>query len=464
MENRELNIWDMFWFICTKWRKIIISMIVFAIVLGAFSYYRSYMAVQAELQKQTETELKDIELSEEEKYYVDSYLGYKDVYDKQVEYNAESKIMNLKANEFYLLSLNYYIDNDYIVEYPMVNKFNNVNAISYAYKSIIADAGLGEAVDCNNEYGAIEAEENAVFTISIYGESEEECYALSEQVKGIVKEAYSTVEKQFGEHKVYDIAETCVLTSDIDMLDFQKMSIDKLNAYGKLVMDMEAKFTANAKLYVELYEKQMKKENDSQIGADRESLTLKAGVSKKYILLGAIIGAFLAVGLYALGYIFNSKIQYEDDFQKLYGLHVIGKVKSENKKKLFAFLDSFIDKMRNANMVVLSEEERINMLIGALLLQAKNHNLKELVLSGRLYTDKQKELVKRISSDLKENGIGVKCTDSVLYDIKALEQNEQAKNIVLVECAGSAKYEWIKQEIMNNRFCGVEILGAVIIK
>lgn len=464
MGNRELSIWDMFWSICLKWRVIIVSMIAFAVLLGGFSYYKSYMVVQEEKQKQTETSYEDLELTDEEKYYAESYLGYKAVYDKQMSYNAESELMKLDADEFYLLPLTYYIDNDYVVEYPQINKFNNADSIAYAYKAKVVEAGLGELVDCNNEYGNLEDEENGTFVISIYGTSPEVCNALSGQVQKVIEDSHADVCKQVGNHSIAVITETCALTSSIEMLDFQKMSADKLNAYGKLVFDTQAKMTSKAKLYIELYEQQNTCGDSMDEMADVTTNNLKVTVSKKYVVLGTIIGIVIAVCFYALSYILNSKILFEDNFEKLYGIHVIGKIKSEEKKKWCSNVDGFIERMRNVNMVQLTKEESFDMLISALKHQVRKDDLKELVLSGKLYTDAHKELIERVKIALEEKNVNVVYTDSILYDSQALTKNAEAKTIVLLECAGYTKYEWVKQEIENNRFGGVEILGAVIIK
>lgn len=55
-------------------------------------------------------------------------------------------------------------------------------------------------------------------------------------------------------------------------------------------------------------------------------------VSKKYVVLGAVLFAFIYAAVLCMGYIFNSRIRVNDGLQDLYGIPQIGVVVKDSKK------------------------------------------------------------------------------------------------------------------------------------
>ena len=71
IEDREINIVDMFWAICLRWRQILVAVIIFAVLAGSFSYLKSAKAVE-----KVSLEDLEFELDEVSKGRVNAYLDY----------------------------------------------------------------------------------------------------------------------------------------------------------------------------------------------------------------------------------------------------------------------------------------------------------------------------------------------------------------------------------------------------
>ena len=226
-EEREINLVDMFWAICLKWRGMLLWGVIFALVLGGIGYYNNT--------KKTDVEVLESKLKEEDHIYIDMYLTYSDLYDIQKEYNELSPLMQLDPNDFYVNVLTYYVDNHYVVEYPVITERDNIAAIIQSYKTLLRTEEFAssivevmemdddsllyclELVDLYNVYGkmSIPTESYNMFTISVYGSTEENCRKMSELVKSTIDTFGVDMIEQFGEHDIMLIDDITKNVSDI---------------------------------------------------------------------------------------------------------------------------------------------------------------------------------------------------------------------------------------------------------
>ena len=90
-------------------------------------------------------------------------------------------------------------------------------------------------------------------------------------------------------------------------------------------------------------------QNDSEIvdttqEAAAESVTVqKPSISIKYVVLGAVIFAFVYAMILCLMYIFNGKLRASDELQNLYHIPQMGLIVKDSKKKLLP--DRWVDNL-----------------------------------------------------------------------------------------------------------------------
>ena len=141
-DDMEIDLVDLLFYLLKKWRSLIVAIVIGAI-LGAGLYVvknhqqqAEQAAQEAELLKNDEDEAfdeKNYNISKDTKVNMDIAYQYRQLYNKQLEYNQKSIIMQLDPNEVYAGVLEYYI-----------SAGNNTGLLSELYQSILNDDDILE--------------------------------------------------------------------------------------------------------------------------------------------------------------------------------------------------------------------------------------------------------------------------------------------------------------------------------
>ena len=109
-DDMEIDLVDLLFYLLKKWRSLIVAIVIGAI-LGAGLYVvknhqqqAEQAAQEAELLKNDEDDAfdkKDYNISKDTKVNMDIAYQYRQLYNKQLEYNQKSIIMQLDPNEVY---------------------------------------------------------------------------------------------------------------------------------------------------------------------------------------------------------------------------------------------------------------------------------------------------------------------------------------------------------------------------
>lgn len=483
--EKEINIIDMFWFVCLKWRLMLVCAIIFGILAGGLSYMKNANSAKTTNEETVVVSLEELEkdLSLESKGKVNAYIDYMEMFEKQSQYNENAFRMQLDANGYYRNVLSYYVDNHYTVEYPLVNKVDNINAILEAYTAQINGMDLTdkfkenlkideefypyvqELIECKIDKNT--SEPNAVggiLTISISGLDKEMCDAVSNVVKDAMNSGKIGITQQVGEHDLVLLKDICIFKADPELLTYQKQNVEKLVSISTAMKNLDKDFTDEERACVSAY-----KSNEDGEAADgtkaSEEVSVKATVSKKMILLGALFGVFLVAGVAAFMYLINNRIRLEDEFENTYGVKLLGNVivKKVDKKKMFGFLDDFINKFRHMNKHYFEEEEAISMVAAGIKIGAKKLEISKAYITGAAMGEQEKAVVKKLKKELEKSNIEVIEGRPILYDAEALEKSAEIGCVVLIERAGVSLYNEVSEEIEVCAHQGTKVLGAVIV-
>lgn len=481
--EREINVIDMFWAICLKWRQMLIGAVIFAVLAGGFSYLKSAQAAKASIEPTQKIALEDIELEEDSQREAISYLDYKQLYNEQKQYNDNAPIMQLDAGGFYRSVITYYVDNHFTVEYPLMSKTNNINAMVEAYRSELRneeftaklqeltgcnDAEISyekELIDCNNKYGKLStiANETGILRISIYGSNEEECKVLAELVKESLQAGKAAIAEKLGEHDITLIEDNCDYISDSELLKYQQENIAKLSTFVTNSSNLKSKLTDSELSFVDAYEREQSLENELETEENVDILV--ATVSKKLIVLGFVGGAIVVFCVVAVFYLFNNRLRLEDDFEMLYGIILLGNVilKDKKKKKWLGCIDNFFNKMRHLNKRYFEEDEAVSMVAAGIKIASKKKNATKVYVTGATIGETEKHVIEKLKNELKKTNVELVAGKPILYDAEALEQSAECGFVVLLERAGASLYKEIAEEIDICQNQGMEILGTVVV-
>lgn len=489
MENnvaeREINLWDMLWAVCGKWRSILLWAIVFSLLAGGFSYYKSVKSVEVSSNtKQITLEELRNNLSYEEIQAVNAYFDYKQMYKEMCYYNENSPLMKLDANNFYKGEISYYVDNGFTVEYPIIDEHNNIVAMVGMYNAVVetdefitqVKEALGdendisyvmELIDSVDLYGGdktIEKSEgDGVFSISVYAEDEETCTILKELVKNKIEASKKSVEKKFGKHEIVLIQDIVFRTNSSELLIGQKECVDRSQACATNMMNVSAKFTNNQKAYVAKVE-----ENETEISGDSQDVNQvapAATVSVKYVLIGFVGGAFIVFFVWVINYLFAAKLRLEDDFEKIYGKKLLGNiaVSDTKSKKWFAFVDRFFVQLRHFNQRYFEQEEALDMVAANIRITANKTGNKKIVVVGAAGGEDEKKVTDLLAKKLEKDGIELIWSNPILYNAESLEKAVQIGHLVMMERAEKSLYKEIKKEIEICKQHEINLIGCVVV-
>lgn len=473
--EREINVIDMFWAVCLKWRQILLWAVIFAILAGGMSYLKK---ARAAAEPSKGNLLENFELSEEEKKNADAYLEYEQMYWEQIAYNSNAARMRLNADGFYRGTVSYYVDNHYEVEYPLINKADNIDSLIGAYMMLFKAeefyAGLQEVMDDDQteisyleELVECKNNDGSVLTICVRGADEKSCRALMELVKETVQAGKTEISKNIENHDITMIRDACDYVSDAELLRYQQDNISKLSTYKLNIENMKAKMTDTELSYVDAYEQNQEKKDQAEEAEAVEAETEKTAVriSKKLVVFGFVGGGALAFAIFALFYLLSAKLRLEDNFEKVYGVKLLGNVvlQKETKKKWFGFIDRFLDRMRHLNKHYFSEDESISMIAASIKIGAKKQNAAKVYVTGAAMGKEETSLIEKIKKELEKTNVELISGKPILYDAEALEQSAEAGYVVLVEHAGVSLYTEVGQEIEVCEHQGMHVLGAVVV-
>lgn len=483
--DKEINLLDLIWDVCLKWRQIIVWAIVFAVLAGGVSYVKSAQNAKAMKEAKEEVSLEDIKLDEEEQLAVERYFEYYRLYENQMYYNRNAPLMQLEPGRFYLGTVSYYVDNHFTLEYPVIDKTNPINGIVQSYESQLSSElfaqkvseklGLKEPnelygielVDCTNQYGKPIVNDTNILAISVYAPDKETCQTLIQLVKENVQSGKTFVTESFGEHEIVLLEEDCKEASDIQLLEYQQKNLDKISSYDKTLTDMESKMSDNGLSYIEIYEKEMEREIEKTEEPEEamEPEEPVVGISKKYIAVGFVAGAFLAVFMMALLYLFNNRIRLEDNLEAMFDIKLLGNVVKDEKgkKKWFYFIDKFFCKMRHMNKHYFKEEDAVSMVSAGIKIASKKLGVNKVYATGTNVGEEEKEVIEKLRKELTKSGIELVKGKPILYDAEALESSAEIGCVVFVEHAGDALYREIADEIEICKHQGINVLGAVVV-
>lgn len=486
MFDKVINLWDLFWAVCLKWRMICFCAILAATVTACFSYLSS-AGMGSEQQTSAQIKQRD-ELNEEDQVAVKIYLEYLEAYNSQFQYNTESPLMCLDANGFYLSTLNYYVDNHFSVEYPLISKTNNVYAMIRAYQASLDDdsfreklqnewdetygeasAYVAEQVDCNNLYGSRLNSNSTIgiMSVSVYGSSEEMCRNLAAIVKETLNEKTQELSRQFGDHDLILTEETYNFVSDNELLAYQKNNIDRLYNCGRSLSDVKKMMSDEAQSYIEQVSAESSQTGEVSTSDDTQTASVSGGkvrISKKKICIGGIAGAFAAIMIAAFAYLVNNRLLYEDDLEKLFGLKLFGRIEKQKKKRLLGIVDDFILKLRRKNIPSFDQAEVVEMIYTGVKLAAEKNQIHKIYVTGAGGVEVPMRSLDEIVKKLKKDGIQLELGKSILYYAGALEQSAKIGNILLLEKAGKSSYLEIQREIEICMQQEMHVLGAVVIE
>lgn len=492
MEEREIDLLDMIADILSHWRGLVVALVIGAVLMGGLSYVKSYQNIQniqnaQPIEEETtldaatvEKQLMQLEetLEESQKAAVLTTMDDEREYIWKENYAENSVYMQLDPFNIAQRQLVYQIKateenqnqslgttyGDVLDNVGMYNWVEEKTGVPAAYVKELITVSTTSAISIANDQFAGTVGTDRL-KITVIQKDEESCKELSDAVKAYVEQQKATLATEVGNHELILLSESAGMTLGMDVMNRQ---IDYGNQVSNLrsgIASAKAGFTADQAKYYDLltWEEGMDEAEIVQKDTvEEQTVAVSPSVSKKYILLGAVLFAFVYAGILFLVYIFNSKLRVSDELQNLYHIPQIGVVVKDSKKKFI--LDKWVDDLRHYGKRKFDAEQSMELAFAAVKIAAVKNKLNTICLMGCNLEAGAGSVCENLKTALEKEGINVTVLDNVLYNAESMEKIEAMTGVVLVEKAGSTLYNEIANELALLKRQDVAVLGGIIVE
>lgn len=492
MEEREIDLLDMIADILSHWRGLVVALVIGAVLMGGLSYVKSYQNIQniqnaQPIEEETtldaatvEKQLMQLEetleesqkaavlttMDDEREYIWKENYAENSVYIQLDPFNIAQRqlvyqIRTTEENQNQSLGTTY---GDVLDNVGMYNWVEEKTGVPAAYVKELITVSTTSAISIANDQFAGTVGTDRL-KITVIQKDEESCKELSDAVKAYVEQQKATLATEVGNHELILLSESAGMTLGMDVMNRQ---IDYGNQVSNLrsgIASAKAGFTADQAKYYDLltWEEGMDEAEIVQKDTvEEQTVAVSPSVSKKYILLGAVLFAFVYAGILFLVYIFNSKLRVSDELQNLYHIPQIGVVVKDSKKKFI--LDKWVDDLRHYGKRKFDAEQSMELAFAAVKIAAVKNKLNTICLMGCNLEAGAGSVCENLKTALEKEGINVTVLDNVLYNAESMEKIEAMTGVVLVEKAGSTLYNEIANELALLKRQDVAVLGGIIVE
>ncbi|MCM1213712.1 MAG: hypothetical protein NC331_00430 [Lachnospiraceae bacterium] len=487
MKEREISLLDLLVETLLKWRVIIVWALVGGILMGCFSYVRSYrtaqtqkaqaMALERQFESgvQTEQEYLQNGLANTQINNVNTVLDYESLWKAEDAYLQESVKMLIDPLNAPRATLTFQV---------VAEDVEIAERIEQVYEDMVPDGvgqwlaektqdgtsevALSELISSQKEY----EEKSDTFRVTIYHISEEQCLQLAEKVDEYFQEQQPMLARKMGDHQIQLVAQNFSYVVDRVLLENrQKIQSNMINWRTNAAKLKDAFSAAEWEYYDYLVENKYREDLAGVQQSERETqgvayvTVIQPSISKKYVLMGMVLFAFIYAFYFFVKYILNNRLRAVDDVVSIYGVPELGVIPvGGGGKKIFSFVDNWILKLRNWNKRSFAAEEAIGLAAVAVKMAAKKENLSEVCCIGCDLKENAVKTAEAIQSILKDADISVKVLDNVLYDQETMEQLLSAKGAFLLERVGGTLYDEISREIELLHRQEIMVLGIIVVE
>lgn len=482
MEEREIDLLDLLAYILRHWKGTLVWMLIGAILLGGFSYLESALTVaEARLEIESNQEQAGEEISTEELTLAQVELELTDtlktavlmVIDDEQElasreqYAEISVLMDIDAYDVPRVELVYELAQDDDSDRHMLGN---------VYKDVLGGVGLYDWLEKQTGISSVAARElisievktsvnvtgdnqnvivgNDSMKVTIIHADKTKCTEMAQAVKEYIDTLQAQMLDTLGKHEVILISESVGSVMDTSILDKQIANKNtRLNLQNNIAKAIDA-FTTEQEYYYDLL-------------THDEELEIKEqpSISIKYIVMGAIVFAFMYVAFWMVLYVMNGKLRASDELQSIYHIAQLGLVVQERKEsKKQSIVDKWIGQLRSHGKRTFTNEQSVELAAAAVKMAVQKNELDAVCFVGCELKAGAEAVCDSLKAKLEKEQLKVMVLDNVLYDASAMEQLQTAKAVVLVEKAAVTTYREITEELDLLKRQDLLVLGGIVVE
>jgi capsular polysaccharide biosynthesis protein len=500
--GRIIDLKDLLKTILLRWRILLLAALIAAFGLNSFGIYRSWRKKQNSqkvVSEESQIDAYEAECAalesvltqreiEEVNNTVSIYASYKENYEKTQEYNETSIRMQLDANRVPTAEMNFYINNHFATEYPVMSAKDNTSDIIVAitdllcseeiYQGISDELNLGlDASYVQELIGAYAASAN-LLCVTVNYTDQETTEAIAAILKSKVDQIADDLQTIYGAFDITESSYTYSERMNSALLTEQQSKVSALNNIRTTMANLPNTLTDDQKAYYELLvnhlyltEEQEEAEDSVTENKETESVSAESEVSstsvklihKKYLVIGFALGFILMFCWYALLYLLSNRLHIAEEVTLYYQVPVLGQLHRE-KKTLFGAVDRLICRIFDPEYDKYQNSQILEMVAANILLDAERSHMQTICLTGSVQSDATGKIMDNLAAALEKAGKKVIRSSHVAYSAEALRQMAGADGVVLIEQIHTSRYPSIGKEAELCAANNVRMLGSVIVE
>lgn len=504
MQERGFSLLDLIVEILLHWRVMFVAALIGGILFAGISYTQSLRDAEAQQEKLAQLEAQKQSAAEEEKVEwegsiqslleeqltetqlsnVNNALIYEKLYEQKSRYWNESILMQMDPLNVPKTDLTFFVRSD-----DMERTYNIVKI----YEDLLTSTSLFDYVTekCNIEFGINELitleltsygepRGNDIIRLAVRYSDADMCQAMADSVVEYIEQGHGELEEILGSYEITLLSRSYECTMSNSILNQQKACVTEIinlqNSFLKLKTNFSDEewqyynYLAEGKVIEETEAEALKGENVEVSGTTGENdasveQIIKPSINMKYVFVGFVLFTFAYVFVICVAYIFGNKIRVVDNFQELCNIPQLGTILStKQNKKFLGIVDRWILKLRYYNLRKFTPSEAISLVVTAIKIAAKKHNLNNVCLLGCSLSEEAMDVCEKIMEGLSKEEITVKILNNVIYDAEAMSNLEDVQSAVFVETVGTTMYREIEKEMELLNRQSIILLGGVIVE
>ena len=432
MEIR-INFKEVIWDLLSQWKAVlIVSLVVMVIVTGAKYHkdsnaYKAAMSAKdaAQTEASADERISDIlaALPEDEVETVEFLVNQNEWVETEKEYMNNSILMNTNPSNQRTLLLDYYIamsdateSKMTALEYGYVGYLNNekvINTVGQAISPNTDSKYIAELISVNSDNSGVQSgnynlmtdsgSDGAMLGIRVVLPSDADAEAVEKAMTSALSDYTPVLSNKIGDHSV-------ILIGSSEAYLFNKIAVDNRNDIMSAINNQQtnSKNMRNAlsdgqKAALDSITAIKKEATDADKTQQEESVTelAKPEFSKKYAVLGFVLGAMLYAFMYVILLIIRGCVKYASDAEHYTQSRLLGEVyKKEARKGIRAlFHSNLVNKYRYKGK--LDSNLQIDKVTDTLAAICKHEKTKEVILfnmTGKSSDGVLEQILERVSA------------------------------------------------------------------
>ena len=453
-EEDIISLSDLFWYMLSKWRKIIsltlVLMILLAVGMGAVGAIQ--FCDPEEVQRTQENYEYAVNAYNTQKAQLESRMRVvAEQISQQDAYEANSALFAIDPYDVNTVEISYYVDTGFEIlpEYLYQNPNYNVPIVS-AYATAIRRipieellSGLGPdqfnvEYDKKSDFLSVSTDaSNGLLNISAIGASKEQTDIIADAVEKVIRDSYKMINDTIHEHTITCIGRTEFRTISKRLIDLHNEMKDRSASLASSMEEALIKYN------------NLEEPKDTSISP----MNIVINVIKAAIL-GAVAGCAIGLVYYGMQFIVKGFAAGPKDISRRYNTHVLGVYTQSDKANR---MDRKIALARGLDPE--NTPESTDSLIAANIRQSVQAACRILLVGtvGRERIAAIRDRLAPLTAPCELLSFG-----NVLEDAASVEALGSCDAVVFIEEIGVSRHEDIIEEMEKAERAGKPVLGFVL--